>query len=38
VEIKLNDQSVEFVEQIDRPFLEPFFNVGEMRIMSKLEL
>jgi len=38
VEITRNDQSVEFVAQIDRLFLEQFFNVKEMRFMGQLQL
>ena len=37
-EITRKDQSVEFVAQIDRLFLEQFFNVWEMRVMGKLEI
>jgi hypothetical protein len=38
VEITRNDQVVEFVAQIDRLFLEQFFNVKEMRLMGELEI
>lgn len=38
VEITRKDQYVEFVAQIDRLFLEQFFNVGEMLLMGKIEL
>jgi hypothetical protein len=38
VEITLRDRSVEFVAQIDRLFLEQFFNVNEMWLMGVLEL
>ena len=38
VEITRKDQSVEFVAQLDRLFLEQFFNVQEMRIMGELEI
>lgn len=38
VEITRKDQSVEFVAQIDRLFLEQFFNVEEMRLRGELEL
>jgi hypothetical protein len=38
VEITRKDQSVEFVAQIDRLFLEQFFNVSEMWLMGKLEI
>lgn len=37
-EITRKDQSVEFVAQIDRLFLEQFFNVNEMRFMGELEI
>jgi hypothetical protein len=38
VEITRKDRSVEFVAQIDRLFLEHFFNVEEMALMGELEL
>jgi len=38
VEITKKDQSIEFVAQIDRLFLEQFFNVNEMELMGRLEL
>jgi hypothetical protein len=38
VEITRKDQSVEFVAQMDRLFLEQFFSVNEMWLMGKLEL
>jgi hypothetical protein len=37
-EITRKDQSVEFVAQMDRLFLEQFFSVNEMWLMGKLEL
>jgi hypothetical protein len=38
VEITRKDRSVEFVAQIDRLFLEQFFNVQEMLLLGELEL
>lgn len=38
VEITRRDGSVEFVAQIDRLFLEQYFNVEDMRHMGELEL
>jgi hypothetical protein len=38
VEITKKDQNVEFVAQIDRLFLEQFFNVAEMQFRGELEL
>jgi hypothetical protein len=38
VEIGRKDGSVEFVAQIDRLFLEQYFNVAEMQLMGELEL
>jgi len=38
VEITRKDRNIEFVAQIDRLFLEQFFNVNEMWLMGKLEL
>lgn len=37
-EITKRDQSVEFVAQIDRLFVEQYFNAGEMRFRGALEL
>jgi hypothetical protein len=37
-EITRRDQSVEFVAQLDRLFVEQFFDVNEMRLMGELEL
>jgi hypothetical protein len=37
-EITKRDQNVEFVAQIDRLFVEQYFDVGEMRFMGALEL
>lgn len=38
VEITRKDQYIYFVAQVDRLFLEPLFNVEEMRLMGRLEL
>ena len=38
VEITRKDRYVEFVAQIDRLFLDPFFDIEEMRIKDELEL
>jgi hypothetical protein len=38
VEITRRDGNVEFLAQIDRLFLEQYFNVEEMRLMGQFEL
>jgi hypothetical protein len=38
VEIARRDQSVEFVAQVDRLFLEQYFNVTEMWLLGKMEI